>query len=178
MFFDSISHFRSLIMIHILKNWNLLENLFILLSFLLGGILYDMIEGSSIKGPKFTVSVGFDCGSSWGVIKKSQFTENVSWNILLQESLLAINDLGAAHLSRLNDVKNLSWLTLLNDELTCGCLFGVHGINDNLQIMLVKRHEHESLKEKILNFLSLFGALWNNFFLESLLNMILTEDLS
>lgn len=66
--FNSISNLAPLIMVHCLQNRYRLQEVFILVTLVLRGILHDVIERVPVELPKRASGFGDDCCSSWGVI--------------------------------------------------------------------------------------------------------------
>ena len=72
---------------------------------------------------------------------------------MFDKLLLIIDILEAIKLSFLNNVKNVSLISLLDYRLITLNLAFFHGINNDLEFLFTKCLEHESLGKSFLDFL-------------------------
>ena len=72
---------------------------------------------------------------------------------MLDKLLLIIDILEAIKLSFLNNVENVSLISLFNYHLVSLNLAFFHGINNDLEFLFTKCLEHECLGKSILDFL-------------------------
>ncbi len=86
-------------MVHVLQDGHRRQELFELLSFLLGGVLDDVVKSVPVQNPELGVSLSNNGGSSWSIIEKCKLSKDVTSDIVLQECLLTSNDLGALEVS-------------------------------------------------------------------------------
>lgn len=124
-------------MVHILKNGYSLQEVLVLLSLLLGSVLNNMVEGSSIEYPKLSIFISLNSSSSWSIIEQSKFTENITSLVVLQEGVFFIQEFVAAEGSCFNNVKHITWLSLLDNSFTSGKRFLIHGFDDNFHVFFI-----------------------------------------
>lgn len=91
MILKGIGQLRSLVWLHGGQNWNLTQKCIILFSLFACWILDNMIKGLSVESPQNAVSIRSNCGSSWGVIQQSKFSESLSFFVCLEHSWLSVS---------------------------------------------------------------------------------------
>ena len=72
----------------------------------------------SVEYPQFTVLASSDSGGSWSIIKQSKLSKGIAWLVVLEVGVVSIYDLGATELSRLNDIKYITLISLADNNLS------------------------------------------------------------
>jgi hypothetical protein len=67
---NCISKLVALVCIHILQNWDVLQELFVLFALHLSRVFYYKVEGATIKCPQLGVRLSNNCGGAGCVVKK------------------------------------------------------------------------------------------------------------
>jgi len=125
-------------------------------------------------------SLSLDSSSARGVVQQSKFSESVSGNEGLQESIfsLAVKHFEAIEFSFLEDEENGSSISLLDDLITNVELSFVHGANDNIELLVIEGLEHEGLSETGFDLLLDVSRFLNDSRSESLFSIEATKGFS
>ena len=98
-----------------------------------------MVEGLPVKGPELALfGLANDGGSSGRVVKQGQFSERFTLSIVLKELVLRIiwaHPSRASELSRLDQIKVISVIILLNDNLARLLGHQQYGVHDGLFVL-------------------------------------------
>lgn len=105
-----------------------------------------MGESVSVELPQDAVLVGGDSCGSGCVVQEGQLSESFTRLVSLQESRLrvALKDLGARQRSGTNDVEAVAFISFFDDNIVLGGLKLLHGVDDNVLLLLVEGAKHES----------------------------------
>jgi hypothetical protein len=77
-----------------------------------------MVESLSVEYPQFTVLASSDSGGSWSIIEQSKLSKSITWLVVLEVGVVSIDDLGATKLSRFNNIKYITLISLADNNLS------------------------------------------------------------
>ena len=101
--------------------------------------LNDVVEGLSVEGPELTLLGLADDGSGTGsVIEQGQLSKRLTLSVSLQElvlSVIRVHPSRASELSRLDQIKVISVIILLNDNLARLLGHQQYGVHDGLFVL-------------------------------------------
>ena len=133
-FLDYVCNFGPLIVVKTLKHRHSLQEILVFVSLVLRCIFHDMIKGHTVKLPKKTWFLCNDSGCSWCIVEQSKFSKCVTW--LIGPQLLglcfSIKELEAVKFAFLNNVEQITLISLLDNLLVCLNFAFLHGINYNV----------------------------------------------
>ena len=135
----SITELFFLIWINLSQYLNFREDLSIVFSFLCCWFLNNMIEGCPIQSVKFACCFAFDWSLTRSIIHQCELTKELSCLVCLEICLFLLNHFPTVILPLIDDVENVSLLALGDDGLSWFSQHLFHGINNNVQIVLIQR---------------------------------------
>jgi hypothetical protein len=74
-------------MVHTLQNGDGRQEILVSITLVLCSVFHDMVEGVAIQLPKSNIGLGHDGGGSRSIVEKGELTEDITWLVILQESL-------------------------------------------------------------------------------------------
>ena len=116
------------------------------LSVLDSSLFHNGIKSVSIKTETNRLFLSMDSSSSWSIIHKSEFSENLTRLVILKEFRFSISfEFLSTFKSSTKDNKELlSIITLIDDRVSILESSDFHRINDNLQSFSFKIIKHET----------------------------------
>lgn len=98
-----------------------------------------MVEGVSVESIENTILLSGDGSSSRGIVEESELSECLSRFVGLQVGRFCLprEDFGALIVSRLDHVEAVAIFSFANDGISRRHLFLCHGINNNLEVIVV-----------------------------------------
>ena len=142
LFSERVGKFGSLLSFHQFEDFYFFQEIVIFFSLKLNSFLYDVVEGLPVKGPELALfGLANDGGCSGRVVKQSQFSERFTLSIVLQELVLRIiwaHPSSASELSRLDQIKVISIIILLNNHFARLLGHQQYGVHDGLFVLGVE----------------------------------------
>ena len=164
-------------MVHVLQDGNGGQEIFELLSLLLRSFLDDGVERFSVEREQRGVLIGSNSGGTGSIVQQGKLAENFTVIVRFEHLTRTLNNLGASQLARLMNVEHIAGFTLGDDGLAGRALAHIHGLDDDIEVLVVQVDEHKTVFDALADGGSSLLALGYYLCLESLLLVPSTEDL-